>query len=851
VTSSNTVARLLAEGISPPSPPARKESPALVAVGRRPITYEALCRFVGGVGGGLRSSGIGPQDRVGLLVENGPEAASGFLAIASAAAAAPLNPAYGARELTFYLSDMEAQAVVVSSTLDTPVREVAASLGVRVLELHVDPLAPAGVFALEGVPFGAPLDLAPEADDVALVLHTSGTTSRPKLVPLTHRHLHVSAGNVARALRLGSSDRCLNVMPLFHIHGLVAALLASLGAGGAVVCTPGFHQLHFFDWLARLKPTWYTAVPTMHMAVLERAEVHLEAIAQHRLRFVRSSSASLPVSVLERLEAALGVPVIEAYGMTEAAHQIASNPLSPGPRKPGTVGVPAGPQLRVLDAEGRVLPAGEIGEVAIRGDNVFSGYEANPEENDASFADGWFRTGDQGFVDGDGYLTLKGRIKEIINRGGEKISPAEVDEVLLRHDSVALAVTFATPDERLGEEVAAAVVPVRGSHVDERDLQDFVAAELAPFKVPRRIVVVEELPKGPTGKIQRLGLAERLDVDLNGGGDPDRRPYRFLEPQLIAIWESLLGLSNLGVTADFFALGGDSLLATEAVARVRDLVGDPDLPILSIVRAPTPGGMASEVFARVGIGDSGAVPLQDAGERAPLFLVHPGDGEVLAYAALARRLGPDQPSYGLRAPGLESGTGLPPSLQELAACHVCEMQRVQKVGPYLLGGFCVGGAIAVEMASQLRAEGDDVSLLVLLDPRFPRPPGVRYDAWRTLRSAREGRLGPAIRRRIKRWARPPAPNAKVVEDSDFADELERLRERHESSPSEVPATVLLSEGYDDYELPAWYVKTIVRRRLGWHRFPCEHAALLLPPTVDAVAGKIRTAIDQRIVSNAR
>jgi acyl-CoA synthetase (AMP-forming)/AMP-acid ligase II len=347
---------------------------------------------------------------------------------------------------------------------------------------------------------------------VALVLHTSGTTSRPKIVPLTQRNLCVSADHVRRALALGPADLCLNVMPLFHIHGLVASVLATLAAGAAVVCTPGFKTLRFFAWLDQFAPTWYTAVPTMHQAILARAPRNPEIVGRARLRLVRSSSAALPPRVMRELERLFGCPVIEAYGMTEAAHQIASNPLPPRARRPGSVGTAAGPEVAVMDAEGRLLASGETGEVVIRGANVVRGYQSNPEADARAFTAGWFRTGDQGVLDPDGYLTLTGRLKEIINRGGEKVAPLEVDNVLSAHPAVAQALTFAMPHPRLGEEVAAAIVLRPGESAGEEQIQAFAAEHLAEFKVPRRIVFLDAIPKGPTGKLQRIGLAERLGL---------------------------------------------------------------------------------------------------------------------------------------------------------------------------------------------------------------------------------------------------------------------------------------------------------------------------------------------------
>jgi acyl-CoA synthetase (AMP-forming)/AMP-acid ligase II len=350
------------------------------------------------------------------------------------------------------------------------------------------------------------------AQEIALILHTSGTTSRPKIVPLRHVNVTASAYNIGASLALTEQDVCLNIMPLFHIHGLIAATLASLAAGGAVCCTPGFNGFRFYSWLEQVRPTWYTAVPTMHQTILELAPRNARVIATGRLRLIRSSSSSLPAQVMTAMEAAFGVPVIESYGMTEAAHQMASNPLPPAPRFPGCVGIAAGPEIAIMDDEGVLLPAGAAGEVVIRGRNVTAGYENNPAANEAGFVDGWFRTGDQGVLDADGYLRLTGRLKELINRGGEKISPLEVDEVLMDHPAVAQCLTFAVPHDKLGEEVGAAIVLRAGESVKDTELRAFCAERLAGFKVPRRIVFVEEIPKGATGKPQRIGMARKLGL---------------------------------------------------------------------------------------------------------------------------------------------------------------------------------------------------------------------------------------------------------------------------------------------------------------------------------------------------
>ncbi len=486
---------------------------ALTAPARPAMDYAGLRVQLEQTVAQLNALGIGRNDAVAIVLPNGPEMAAAFVCIAAGATTAPLNPAYTAAELKFYLNDLDAQLLVVADNDATPASEVATELGIPVARLMFSTDQPAGSFTLQGESNRAPCsDGLAEADDVALVLHTSGTTSRPKIVPLSQANVCASARHIAESLALSSDDHCLNVMPLFHIHGLIAAVLSSLQAGSSICCTPGFNALQFFAWMQEAKPTWYTAVPTMHQGILARAPRNQEIVAANPLRFLRSSSASLPPQVMAELEQTFNAPVIEAYGMTEAAHQMACNPLPPRARKPGSVGIAAGPEVAIMNEAGELLAQGEIGEIVIRGPNVTAGYRNNPEANASSFTHGWFRTGDQGALDAEGYLRLTGRLKEIINRGGEKISPREVDEVLLDHPAVAQVVTFAVPHAKLGEDVAAAVVLKENASVDERALRDFASQRLADMKVPRKILFLDEIPKGATGKLQRIGLAKKLGL---------------------------------------------------------------------------------------------------------------------------------------------------------------------------------------------------------------------------------------------------------------------------------------------------------------------------------------------------
>ncbi len=540
---------------------------------REPLTYAALMEQAERTVATLNRLGAGRGDRVAIVLPNGPEMAVCCYAVACAATSAPLNPVYSRAEFEFFLSDLRPRALITSGEAPTLAAEVARSMGLPVWLLEAETGGPAGAFRLEGGAAGETVRPGPEQpEDTALVLHTSGSTARPKMVPLSQANLCASAHNIARSLSLTPEDRCLSLMPLFHIHGLVGSVLSTFASGGSLVATPGFHPLDFYEWMARFAPTWYTAVPTMHQAIVSRATEHRAAIAGGRLRFLRSCSSALPPNLLAEVERTFGVPLVEAYGMTEASHQVAINPLPPEARKPGSVGRAAGCEIVILDERGEPRPAGEVGEVAIRGANVTPGYENNPEANRAAFANGWFRTGDLGRLDHEQYLFLTGRSKEIINRGGEKISPREVDEALLEHPAVAAALTFALPDPRLGEEVGAAIVVREGVVVAEEELAGFAAQRLADFKVPRRFVFLKELPKGPTGKPQRIGLAEKLGLTATQEAStvPYVEPRTEVERGLAAIWKQALRRERAGVHDNFFSLGGDSVLAMQVIVRVRE-----------------------------------------------------------------------------------------------------------------------------------------------------------------------------------------------------------------------------------------------------------------------------------------
>ena len=487
--------------------------PAICVPDGPTLTYDVLRDQVYSLASQITAVGIGRGDRVAIVLPNGIEAIVSFLATTIAATAAPLNPAYKAEEFEFFIRDTNARALITPLEGGDEARKAAPA---STLQFSIN-MGPDGklVFSDHKVGGGQLPDELPKPDEVALVLHTSGTTSRPKRVPLSHHNLCVSVRNVVETYLLTPEDVSLCVMPLFHVHGLVASTLATFFSGGTVVVPSRFNGLNFWSLVGQYGVTWYSAVPSIHQTLLNRAK-SLESRGSARqdtqsLRFIRSCSASLPAATMLEMEDRLGVPVLEAYGMTEAAHQMASNPLPTGKRVPGSVGPGTGVAIGIMDEKGTLQATGARGEVVIKGPNVITGYEENPEANATSFTSGWFRTGDQGVLDQEGYLTLVGRLKELINRSGEKISPGEIDEVLLSHPAVAEAVAFGIPHPIHGEEPSAAVV--LRSPATPSELVAHCRAHLSDFKCPRMIHVVEEIPKTATGKVQRRVVAEAFSAE--------------------------------------------------------------------------------------------------------------------------------------------------------------------------------------------------------------------------------------------------------------------------------------------------------------------------------------------------
>ena len=488
----------------------KDENIALTSEISSKLSYKDLKLFINKISKQLAGNGLSNKDRAAIVLPNGPYMASSFLAISSYMSAAPLNPSYKSEEYEFYLKDLNPKIVLVEKNSDNPVVDVAKKLKIELCEINPEKDGPSGIFNIYENETEYSL---PDENDESLVLHTSGTTSRPKIVPLTNKNIFSSAENISKSLNLSESDHCLNIMPLFHIHGLIAILASSMKAGASVCASNGFNAIKFLDLAKSEKINWYSGVPTMHQTILLRARRNSEIAKELKLRLIRSSSASLPPAVFKDLNDVFNCPVIEAYGMTEATHQMTSNPLPPKQQKAGFVGLPAGPEVCIMNENGDVLKQGEEGEVCIKGENVTLGYDNNEEANKTSFTNGWFRTGDQGYFDKEGYLKISGRLKEIINKGGEKISPLEVDNVLMDHPFIDQAVCFGYDDKLLGENIASAIIIKSGETCSENDVLEYAQEKLAKFKIPKKIFFVEEIPKGATGKLQRNVLAKKFGLN--------------------------------------------------------------------------------------------------------------------------------------------------------------------------------------------------------------------------------------------------------------------------------------------------------------------------------------------------
>ena len=675
---------------------------ALAEPGGANLTFAALEKKVHATAHALRRAQIGRSDVVALVLPDGADLIAAFLGVASAASCAILNPALRRAEMESALAELDVRAVLVDPRMNSPAAGVARERGIAVLDLESCP------------PAARRLD-PPSGRDVALLLHTSATTGKARVVPLTHSNLTAMAANTRGILELTPADRFLSMMPLFHLQGLLSSL-AQLLAGGSVVCTTGFDARAFLSWLEEYRPTWYTAGPALHHAILPLIESSPDVLRRSPLRFVRSIGAALTQTLLQQLEDALHAPVLEGYGMTEAG-AITSN--TPRRRKPGSAGLSTGSEIGILDETGRFLPPDAEGEIVVRGPAVMRSYRNNPEASQSAFHDGWLRTGDLGRLDAEGFLFVTGRIKEMINRGGEKILPGEIEDALTAHPSVLEAAAFGVPHPTLGEEAMAAVVLRPGAPVPEIFLRRFIASRLAEFKLPRRIISLSSIPKGATGKPSRAALAALLKSELDAASGESGVSGE-LEAKLSQIWRRILKIDYVGARDDFFQLGGDSLALTLMMAEVESEFGAGEDD--EFIASPTIETLA-RLVNRSCVRRSSCLALQPSGDRIPFFCIPGADENPYYFLDLAKGIGADQPFFVVRDPRPLLDRGIY-TMEEHAALFCAAIRSMRPEGPYILGGHCYGGILAFEAARQLVAEGHNVRLLVLFETPTPGYPKV-------------------------------------------------------------------------------------------------------------------------------
>jgi oxalate---CoA ligase len=696
----------------------RPDQPAVVSSGFAPLSYRELQCLIDEVRAALRLAGFGQSARIAIAMRNGPQAALAIVAVACSAVSIPINPRQSLSEIETCLAALRPDAVLVVEGADSAARRAAERKGITIIEATQSKDGSLGFsVGLLKTTIAATPDESdePDTDAHALILQTSGTSNaEPKLIPVTHRIMLAAAEREQVSYELTPLDRCLSVTPIWYAFGLLLPVFTPLLTGGSVAFPANALEVDLSEWLTVLMPTWYPAAPTLHLSILERLEAQAGAKRKHSLRFVLTGGASPPQKVREGLQSILGVPMLDRYGASET-QLISTNRPPPGPSRPGTCGIPWPNTVGIFGDDGQQVGAGEQGELFVSGSTVISSYLNAPELNRTRFVNGWFRTGDIGCFDKNGFLTLHGRKDDFINRGGEKISPVEIDDALMRHPAVAEAVAFGVSHARLGEDVAAAVVLRPDKAATPVELRKYLGEQVASFKVPRRIIIVNELPKGVTGKILRRRLSDSLGRStgvpspvLNASANND------LLFRLRDLWERMLNCGPLSIDDDFFEKGGDSLLATDMLIEVERMIGKA-IPSSILFEAGTIRQLVQKLSEAGGLQAAPLIQLSSNGSQAPLVFFH-GDlfGGGHYVKRLAHLLGSDQPLFVI-APHGADGTPIPHSVEAMAADGLPSIMNAQPEGPYRLAGWCIGGLVAFEAARMLLAAGKQVEMVIIID----------------------------------------------------------------------------------------------------------------------------------------
>lgn len=677
---------------------------AIVTPGLQPLTFGELASQIERLGIQLRAAGIGVTSRVGVALPRGPEAALISLAVSSMAIMVPINPSLAPADLEAEIERIRVDALIVPEAEQVPAWAAAAS-GLFAVTRATSSFAEIALTQRSEVVRKLPAGEVDEAS-VSVIFRTSGTTGASKRVPVTHGNLIEMARKMQRWLNLGPSDRSTCILPIYYNAGFKATLLAPLLIGCSVALPATINPHEFDQWIDELRPTWLTASPAFLQSVLDTVKTRKAGLPKHALRFVLSTASYLAEAVRSDLQATLGVPVAEFYGLCEAGMMTAPEISLEAPR-PGSVGRPPKGELAIRGDDGRLLPAGQTGQVVLTGPSVTRGYIYDIDDTPSGLENGWLPTGDLGVIDDDGYLTIVGRTKEVINRGGEKISPYDVEKALLQHPAVREAAAFGVPHPRLGENVAAAVVLHAGREAGSSELIDFIYDRLAPYQMPRHVHVLQSFPVGVTGKISRPQLSAMFANHARTIVPPEQP----LQVQIAEVWRRYLKRDDIGIDDDFFEIGGDSLQATEMMLELETATGLTIAP--SEIRAQLTIRHLAQALVRVAASDQLMTKVKD-GHGTPLFLCHGDfDGWGLYARRLVELLRHDGPVYLLHS-NLDAESGVT-SVEEMARRYVPNLLAAWPHGSFKLAGYCHGGLAAWEMARQLGQIGRKVESVVLID----------------------------------------------------------------------------------------------------------------------------------------
>jgi oxalate---CoA ligase len=721
------------------------DAAALVRPGQSSFSFLQCAAAADRIALELQKAGIRRGDLVALAIPNAEQLLLGFLGAARVAAAAPLDYKLAEPALQSRMLLLKPSALVTTVEPDPKLMRTASATGTPLLGLSFPP----GHEDRPEIVSMRPCTPAARTNrnvsaDVAAVFQTSATTGTPKLAPLTHRNLAAMIGNVQRSFGLRADDRFLCLMPLYHLAGLLSCL-AQLLSGGVVICSNAFDPAQFMEWLETDRPTWYLAGPAIHRAILQLVQERPGRFSQSTLRFIRSGTAAIPPFLVEALERSLRVPVIHGYGMTEAG--VITSTFFNARHAGGSVGKSIGVAVGIMAPDGSLLPSTVQGEIVLRGEEVISGYLDDPDANRAAFHNGWFRTGDLGWLDPDGELFITGRLREIINRGGEKILPHEIDSVLAEHPAVEQAAAFAIPHPALGEDIATAVILRPGAAADESELRSYMAPRVGQARLPSRIFFVDEIPVSATGKPRRRELsqvfARATEFPSPGKSQHSNTATNPMEQRIAEIWVRVLGIpAQPHENESFFALGGDSLALTQMLAIMEAEMGV-DARLLASPRflaAPTIATLREAIVENRTNGNLplasprvDAVVLQEHGKRPPFFCFPGATLDASYFRPLARLAGDGQPFVVLRDTTWDTGANAL-AFEDLIHRFVEYIRDTQRppLGP--IGGHCFGGIVAFECACRLEALGWPVPAVVLFDtaaPGYPKPSRhwIQYLKW--------------------------------------------------------------------------------------------------------------------------